>query len=424
MSISVRHDSISTYDDIQTPDLETSYSRCPNSSLYRDSAINGKDLGVSAIITERQQQLEVVLHEISGLETIMDSVKNLQQKLVDKMEKITLSMSLHRGLLSALWRFPNEVLAQIFHDCLPESTLWERPFLSTDPNRDAPMHLARICRRWREVVVDMPRLWCKLHLRRRGVWEQAAFGYNSWLRRSRGFPLSLALECFQGDEIQLRSIIQPYIGHITALYVDFYGNANPEHLLKDIPALQRLSISSTHNIPAMTQSALRLPPTLRSFKLMGLDLTDRLIDLGSIFAQLTNIEITIHPSALLRLLKISPNLASLTFSLGSSFWTSTRPLQPFMHTKIQSLCIKYGDAKMLSKLFNALSLPILRTLTVAHGVRELPHAELKALLTRSNCPLESLVFEAGVTTDAQRAGYLALMPSLEVTVDHTFEEYL
>ncbi|KIK40044.1 hypothetical protein CY34DRAFT_32961, partial [Suillus luteus UH-Slu-Lm8-n1] len=141
--------------------------------------------------TERQQQLEVVLHEISGLETIMDSVKNLQQKLVDKKEKITLSLNLHRGLLSALWRFPNEVLAQIFHGCLPKSTLWERPFLSTDPNRDAPMHLARICRRWREVVVDMPRLWCKLHLRRRGVWEQAAFCYNSWLRRSRGFPLSL-----------------------------------------------------------------------------------------------------------------------------------------------------------------------------------------------------------------------------------------
>lgn len=422
MSISVRHDSTSI-DDIQTPDLETSYSRFSNSG-YRDSAINGKDLGVSAIITERQQQLEVVLHEISGLETIMDGVKNLQLKLVDKMEKITLSMNLHRGLLSALWRFPNEVLAQIFHDCLPESTLWERPFLSTDPNRDAPMHLARICRRWREVVVDMPRLWCKLHLRRRGVWEQAAFYYNSWLRRSRGFPLSLALVCFRGDEIKLRSIIQPYIGHITALHVEFYGNTNPEHLLKDIPALRRLSISSNHDISALTQSALRLPPTLRSFKLMGLDLTDRLIDLGPIFAQLTNIEITIYPSALPDLLKISPNLASLTFILGSDFWMSTRPLQPFMHTKIQSLCIKHGDAKMLSKLFNALSLPILRTLAVAHGVRELPHTELKALLTRSSCPLERLVFGVGVTTDEQRAGYLALMPSLEVTVDHTFEEYL
>ncbi|KAG1763948.1 hypothetical protein EDD22DRAFT_885300 [Suillus occidentalis] len=180
---------ILTKHQVNTPDLETSYSRCPNSG-YLDSAINGKDLGVSAIITERQQQLEVVLHEISGLETIMDSVKNLQQKFVDKTEKITLSMNLHRGLPSALWRFPNEVLAQIFHDCLPEyclpeSLLWERPFLSTDSNRDAPMHLARICRQWREVVVDMSRLWCKLHLKKRGVWEQAAFCCNSWLRRSR-----------------------------------------------------------------------------------------------------------------------------------------------------------------------------------------------------------------------------------------------
>jgi hypothetical protein len=176
-------------------------------------------------------------------------------------------------------------------------------------------------------------------------------------------------------------------------------------------------------MPAMSQSAFRLPPTLRSFKLVRLSLTlKRLSSLGPMFAQLTNIDITVHPCALFHLLELSPNLSSLTFDLGSGLLA--RPLQPFMHTKIQSLCIKYGKLGTLSKLFDALSLPILRTLAVAHTVRELPHAELKAFLTRSNCPLESLVFDAGVTTDEQRAGYLALMPSLEVTVDRTFLTYI
>ncbi|KAG1773303.1 hypothetical protein EV702DRAFT_1201180 [Suillus placidus] len=107
MSISARYNSIST-DDVQTPGLETPYSRFPN---VNHSAINGKDLDISAIVTKRQQQLDAVLHEISGLETIMDSVRNLHQQLVDKKEKITRYMNLHKRLVSALWCIPNEVLA-------------------------------------------------------------------------------------------------------------------------------------------------------------------------------------------------------------------------------------------------------------------------------------------------------------------------
>ncbi|KAG1873880.1 hypothetical protein F4604DRAFT_1925457 [Suillus subluteus] len=60
-------------------------------------------------------------------------------------------------------------------------------------------------------------------------------------------------------------------------------------------------------------------------------------------------------------------------------------------------------AGALSDLFNALSLPNLRALAVAHGVRALPHEESKAF-------------------DEQRAEYLALIPSLEVAVDHTYED--
>ncbi|KAG2344820.1 hypothetical protein BDR05DRAFT_159123 [Suillus weaverae] len=55
--------------------------------------MNGKDLGISAIGAKRQQQLDAVLHEISGLETIMDGVRNLHQQLVDKKEKITRSIA-------------------------------------------------------------------------------------------------------------------------------------------------------------------------------------------------------------------------------------------------------------------------------------------------------------------------------------------
>ncbi|KAG1837737.1 hypothetical protein C8R48DRAFT_581809, partial [Suillus tomentosus] len=105
-------------------------------------------------IAEHQQQLDAVLYEISGLEAVMSNVKTLHQQVVEKKEKITVSMNLHKGLLSALWRLPTEVLSHIFSYCLPETRL-----LLSPSTLKAPMLLTRICRRWREVAVGTPELW-------------------------------------------------------------------------------------------------------------------------------------------------------------------------------------------------------------------------------------------------------------------------
>jgi hypothetical protein len=47
-----QHATLISVDDVQTPGLETSYSRFPNVDY---STINDKDLGISDIVTERQQ---------------------------------------------------------------------------------------------------------------------------------------------------------------------------------------------------------------------------------------------------------------------------------------------------------------------------------------------------------------------------------
>jgi len=70
-------------------------------------------------------------------------------------------------------------------------------------------------------------------------------------------------------------------------------------------------------------------------------------------------------------------------------------------------------------LLNALLFPNLRALE-ARCKTSLPHEDMKALLVRSKCPLETLTVGGGVTiTDAQRAEYVSLIPSLEVVVDHS-----
>jgi hypothetical protein len=66
---------------------------------------------------------------------------------------------------------------------------------------------------------------------------------------------------------------------------------------------------------------------------------------------------------------------------------------------------------------NALLLPNLRVLE-AINVTPWPHNEFKAFLARSRCPLEALIFGAGMTIkNYQRAEYITLIPSLEVVVD-------
>ncbi|KAG0704599.1 hypothetical protein DFH29DRAFT_365936 [Suillus ampliporus] len=395
------------------PDLGTPYSRARFPSTNR-SAIELKDRTIGAIITERQQQLDTVLHQISSLETVMDSINNLHQQFVDQKDKIIQSVNLHKRLGSALWRLPTEVLSQIFHYCLPPL---HGPLESSFPSKlKAPMLLTRICRPWREVAVGIPSLWCRLTVEApRAHWQRKAFCYDSWLKRSRGPPLSLQL--YSGDSRLQRNLLQPYMNQILSIsFRTLYNTCEEELMLKDLVALQELTIrvSLIDSWSPIAKSISQLS-TLRSLKIMDQSLHhEQFSSLNPVWAHLTNVEITInYPNLFLHLLHLCPDLSSSTIHARFS---NMEALEPFTHTKLQSLCIDCHSAGSndLSHLFNALSLLNLHVLEVT-DVEPWPHKELKAFLSRSNCPLESLVFGGGVMpTDEQRAEYVALIPSLEV----------
>ncbi|KAG1774385.1 hypothetical protein EV702DRAFT_930338, partial [Suillus placidus] len=84
--------------------------------------------------------------------------------------------------------FPTEVLSHIFVYCLPEDECL------SPASRLALILLTRICRRWKEVIVGMPSLWCSLRLEvEHDDWQRRVFCYEAWLKRTLGRPLSLAL---------------------------------------------------------------------------------------------------------------------------------------------------------------------------------------------------------------------------------------
>jgi hypothetical protein len=58
---------------------------------------------------ECQKQLDAVIHEISGLKTVMDSINDLHQQLAEKKDKMTQFVNSYKRLVTALWCFPTEI---------------------------------------------------------------------------------------------------------------------------------------------------------------------------------------------------------------------------------------------------------------------------------------------------------------------------
>ncbi|KAG2037882.1 hypothetical protein BDR03DRAFT_955769 [Suillus americanus] len=354
----------------------------------------------------------------------MNDIHTLQQQLFEQKNKIIKSINLHKRLVSPLWRLPTEVLSQIFCHCLPQIPKLDE--LQPPSTLTAPMLLTKICRQWREIAVGMPSLWCMLSVKVDDRnWQQAAFFYNTWLKRARGRPLSLRLRFYADDHsTKLQHFIQPYVNQISSLSVDLYhtGPDAPElNVVSDLLALEEMSLDIWCDIPgnnmpaSMSRSISQLPFTLCSFAVSGWSFdSDDLFSCNPVWAHLTTLSIGVwEAKAALHLLQLAPNLSSLSIRI---VFDGVQTLRPFTHTNLQTLdisCEYFAESgPRFCDLLNALSLPTLRVLVVC-GIREWPHEGFKAFLARSECPLERLTISGREATDEQRAEYVDLVPSLQ-----------
>ncbi|KAJ6564140.1 hypothetical protein B0H19DRAFT_942658 [Mycena capillaripes] len=105
--------------------------------------------------------------------------------LILQRQRVKDHIHAHMVLTSHLRRLPQEVIENIFLDCLPTH---RNAIMSTS---EAPLLLCRICSQWRSIAVSLPWLWASLHfdMYRRDKTPAVV----KWLERSSAAPLLISL---------------------------------------------------------------------------------------------------------------------------------------------------------------------------------------------------------------------------------------
>ncbi|KAJ6593155.1 hypothetical protein B0H19DRAFT_1089213 [Mycena capillaripes] len=88
---------------------------------------------------------------------------------------------------SPILLLPPEIIVPIFEYCLPFHRSQPLP-------HEAPLLLAQICRRWREICLDSPNVWACINFGNIGSPELL----KAWLLRARNHPLTIFLHSADG----------------------------------------------------------------------------------------------------------------------------------------------------------------------------------------------------------------------------------
>jgi len=155
------------------------------------------------IILEPQETIRKLNEEITRLQAQRDEL----QQFVDG----------HHALAAPFRRLPSDIWGEIFVHCLPTNKL----NVAVCTVKEAPLLLTTVCRQWREITLNTPRLWSSVHISASNpppsmtvnqilLQRQAAIlqGIKLWLERSGSRPLTLSIQVADNPPQRLRLHLQ------------------------------------------------------------------------------------------------------------------------------------------------------------------------------------------------------------------------
>ncbi|KIK67566.1 hypothetical protein GYMLUDRAFT_877971 [Collybiopsis luxurians FD-317 M1] len=159
------------------------------------------DTNHAATSFERAQIIGLIERPMARLKELNNEImriKKVAEFLVAERSTVHRYIRSHQALLSPMRGLPAEILSEIFLHCLP---LDRNPVRSM---REPPLLFTRVCRRWRDVALNTPRLWTRIHIfipqvhtlpraEQKRIFEMRALGWETWLKRSGALPVSISL---------------------------------------------------------------------------------------------------------------------------------------------------------------------------------------------------------------------------------------
>ncbi|EJD35273.1 hypothetical protein AURDEDRAFT_93216, partial [Auricularia subglabra TFB-10046 SS5] len=122
-------------------------------SFLRDT-ISADEALLSTLATRVAQSSAAVHAAERELAEVLDKLaltRSVHDMLCDEQTSVSERLRQSRGLVHPIRRLPPEVLAEVFTACLSDEQLHS---LSA-----VPYPVSQVCRRWRSVALQTPRLW-------------------------------------------------------------------------------------------------------------------------------------------------------------------------------------------------------------------------------------------------------------------------
>ncbi|KAJ7236189.1 hypothetical protein C8J57DRAFT_1530292 [Mycena rebaudengoi] len=196
------------------------------------------------------------------------------EKHIDALKKEEAELQAGLALVTyPVLTLPVEITSSIFLHCLPS-----HGHVIPSPLR-APLLLAQICHRWREVALSTGELWNSLYpsyslikAQVRHDWHPLCALMQTWFCRAKAAPLSLGLNCpVTRVSPALLELISSFAGQIKRLDIHLqseqFRELRPFQLTR-FPLLQHLAMS--HSSYAEIGDVLNDTPSLRELRLVGI----------------------------------------------------------------------------------------------------------------------------------------------------------
>lgn len=379
---------------------------------------------ISQLIVEPLEQLRSLDTEISKLQRSIDELSAKRKQLNDFIVP-------HQALLSPIRRIPQEVLREIFVQCLPTG------HDSVMSCQDTPLLLGRVCSSWRSISRDTPMLWSSIFIsipepttRERegvdmGVLIQAV---TDWLERSGTLPLSITLFHMhvlpaERDLVQYLMLLCDRCKHIDLSLSTTTYSLVASLTKEDVPLLESCSfrISDMDDVASKHISLVNSNP----FNIFHAPRLRRLLTPSSMtprdgnWSALTEVIIVegspplpfgLRVDLALDLLRHCVNLVICTMTLSEGH-TSVSGHPTLTLPGLKSLVI-YGGRE-IGPFLGRLQLPVLRSLelTVYSFMTVTYHGSLYAFLGRTTT-LESFTLSSSSLTRETLTDFIIHLPSI------------